>query len=1000
MKKNFKPFYALIFCLMMILSLACFPSAKTKASAISPLTIYFNANGGQCETASLETDEEGKLSNLPTATYSNYVFMGWFLSSADESPVTNETTFSESKTLIAKWASKTYEYEISNSAENLASITGKTNSDGLTYSLGENISTNEELMSLIFNDLAGSSSLSINFNNFVSLNNSPITLNFKTLTITGKISSSFESPTLLVSAPEDDSIVTMKDLTIESNSCAIKFTNNEYSGSVIFETVDLDFTNNDEYGFDIVGTNLSLTFKKHFTHSCTKLFHFLNGLNVTIVGDHKEGLTSDSNIVATLDYDVTDRLLMTNFGVFNNAIFKLLPTDDFYVIEPNANYPNYYASSKIKINYNANGGAFKYDHTITTRFSYRSTSTLFPVSDDISNAHYEFICWLGKLNLTDEEKSTYGVSHNTYYFNKTQFSAFVESGYDMTKLDEIFACQLDDITENDGFTKYAYDETEESIDFLVVNYFISQKKTPTFIAKYNPITYSISFDTRGGNTISPIYANYGDAITAPTTPTKKGYTFIGWFSDEDLRIEYTFLTMTDENPTIYAKWEIKTATITFVANNETENTTYTNTYGSLIEFPTLTKTGHSLEGWYTDSSLTSKYTSLTTPDEDMILYANWTLNFYYIYLNAGFGLLTNPIYQAYGTKVTAPENPTNTGYDFFGWYTDKTFKTPYEFSTMPAKNITIYAQWLIKEITISFETNCTASISPIKQNYGTNVTAPTTPLNAGYRFVGWFSDKELTEKYVFSTMPEQNIKLYAKWEKKSDISITINSKTTSLKDAEKGFALNTNISGFVVEYLVDGSWTSNIPTKIGKYDVRVYRAEDETYTEFSKVLSEGYVITANTLNLTWLIILLFAFSLLELVVIIVVRIMRKDKAKNAVMLSVAFTFGVIPTSQFVLIVIGAVLAIFGFVMVVYELVKLHKTNPEIDMTPSLYDNQATLSKMKDKSEDKKIDKKVDALLNKEFNVDLMQKELQEKQKDNDELLRKTEDFDNLSQNDE
>lgn len=999
MKKNFKPFYALIFCFMMMLSLVGFPSAKTKANAISPLTIYFNANGGSCETESLETDENGKLSKLPTATYSNYVFMGWFLNSSDTTPVTLETTYSESKTLIAKWASKTHEYEIATNGEGLASITGKTNSEGLTYSLGENISTNEELFSLISNDLAGETSLSINFNNFVSLNDSPISLNYKTVTVTGKVSSSFESPTLSVSAPENDTLITMKDLTIESNSCAITFTNNEFSGNVIFETVNLVSTNNDDYGFDITGTNLSLTFRKHFTHTNKKLFHFINGLNVTIVGDHKEGLSSNSNISATLDYDVTDRLLMTNFGIFNNAIFTLLPTDDFYVTESNPNYPNYYGSSKIKINYNTNGGAFKYDHEITLRFPYKSTALLFPVSDDISNLHYDFVCWLGKLTLTDEEKSAYGVSQNEYYFNKTQFLAFIESGYDMTKLDEIFATQIDDISENDGFTKYAYDETEESIDFLVVKFFISQKKTPTFIAKYSPITYSISFETNGGTAVAPIYANYGEVITVPEAPTKTGYTFVGWFSDEDLSIGYSFSTMTDKNPTLYAKWEIKSATITFVSNNGTENSSFTDTYGSLIEFPSLSKTGHSLEGWYTDALFTNKFTSLTTPDSDITLYANWTVNYYYIYLNAGFGILTDPIYQAYGTPVTAPESPTNIGYDFFGWYTDTTFRTPYVFSTMPAENITIYAQWLIKEITISFETNCSATVSPIKQNYGTTVSAPITPTNAGYKFIGWFSDEDLTTRYEFTTMPEENIKLYAKWEKKSTISITANSKTTELKDTEKGFSVSSSLSGFVVEYLVDGTWTTAVPTKIGKYDVRIYRAEDETYAEFSQVLSEGYIVTANTLNLSWLVILLFAFSIFELVLIIIIRKMRKDKAKNAVMYSVAFTFGVIPTSQFVLIIIGALIAIFGFVMVVYELVKLHKTNPEVDTTPSAYDNQATIAKMTDKSEDKKIDSKVDALLNKEFDVDLMQRELQEKQRENDELLNKSED-DSLSQKDE
>ena len=43
-------------------------------------------------------------------------------------------------------------------------------------------------------------------------------------------------------------------------------------------------------------------------------------------------------------------------------------------------------------------------------------------------------------------------------------------------------------------------------------------------------------------------------MTAPTAPTKTGYTFAGWYSDAGLTTPYTFTTMPASSITLYAKW--------------------------------------------------------------------------------------------------------------------------------------------------------------------------------------------------------------------------------------------------------------------------------------------------------------------------------------------------------------------------------------------------------------------------------------------------------------
>ena len=77
--------------------------------------------------------------------------------------------------------------------------------------------------------------------------------------------------------------------------------------------------------------------------------------------------------------------------------------------------------------------------------------------------------------------------------------------------------------------------------------------------------------------------------------------------------------------------------------------------------------------------------------------------------------------------------------------------------TMPAENITVKAQWEINQYTITFDTNGGSEIAPITQDYGTEITAPDNPTRKGYTFKGW--DKEIPK-----TMPAENMTVKAQWE--------------------------------------------------------------------------------------------------------------------------------------------------------------------------------------------------------------------------------------------
>ena len=259
----------------------------------------------------------------------------------------------------------------------------------------------------------------------------------------------------------------------------------------------------------------------------------------------------------------------------------------------------------------------------------------------------------------------------------------------------------------------------------------------TLYPVWNTNKYTITFDTNGGSEIAPITQDYGTKITAPDNPTRKGYTFKGW----DKEIPET---MPAENITVKAQWEINQYTITFDTNGGSEIAPITQDYGTKITAPdNPTRKGYTFKGW-------DKEIPETMPAENITVKAQWEINQYTITFDTNGGSEIAPITQDYGTKITAPDNPTRKGYTFKGW--DKEIP-----ETMPAENITVKAQWEINQYTITFDTNGGSEIAPITQDYGTKITAPDNPTRKGYTFKGW--DKEIPE-----TMPAENITVKAQWE--------------------------------------------------------------------------------------------------------------------------------------------------------------------------------------------------------------------------------------------
>src|SRR5690606_26801214 len=117
------------------------------------------------------------------------------------------------------------------------------------------------------------------------------------------------------------------------------------------------------------------------------------------------------------------------------------------------------------------------------------------------------------------------------------------------------------------------------------------------------------------------------------------------------------------------------------------------TSSSSLNLPTPIKEGYEFDGWYTDSDFNVIFTigSLLT-NTNLTLFAKWNpiINQVTVTFDVDGGTEISPQQISSGTTITAPVDPTKTGFTFAGWYADSTRETTFLFTTAISTNTTIY----------------------------------------------------------------------------------------------------------------------------------------------------------------------------------------------------------------------------------------------------------------------------------------------------------------------
>ncbi len=239
--------------------------------------------------------------------------------------------------------------------------------------------------------------------------------------------------------------------------------------------------------------------------------------------------------------------------------------------------------------------------------------------------------------------------------------------------------------------------------------------------------------------------------------------------------------MPDQDVTLYAQWTINQHQLTFDLNGAsgTAPGAQSLNFGTLgIEAIAPQRAGYVFNGWNTasdGSGSTWDFTTTTMPDQDVTLYAQWTINQHQLVfdLNGANGTAPSAQSLSFGTLAIEPTAPQRAGYVFNGWNTasDGSGSTwDFTTTTMPDQDVTLYAQWTINQHQLTFDLNGASGTAPSAQslNFGTLAIEPTAPQRAGYVFNGWNTASDgsgSTWDFTTTTMPDQDVTLYAQWDK-------------------------------------------------------------------------------------------------------------------------------------------------------------------------------------------------------------------------------------------
>lgn len=321
-----------------------------------------------------------------------------------------------------------------------------------------------------------------------------------------------------------------------------------------------------------------------------------------------------------------------------------------------------------------------------------------------------------KTMILDEYNKvlTFSYSANTYDYTVRHIKQLPDGSYDEANAEvETLSGKFEAlaaVTAKDYGSHYPTNDADTKQNIKI-------EKGLTIDVKYDLDEHTLTFETNGGSAINPVTVRHGNAVARPADPTKDKYTFIGWYADPEFTEEYDFATVLEADKTIYAKFELTSTPIGDIyvrydvlhikqlpdgtydlANAEVEHLSAKKDTTVTAVVKDYRATHHinvnSTLSKLTDTAI-QPYPGADGKPVYTILSVYYDLDFHTLTFDTMGGSRIDPVTVRHGNAVAKPKDPVNGGYIFDGWYTDKTYRTPYNFATVLTQDTTIYAKWFL-----------------------------------------------------------------------------------------------------------------------------------------------------------------------------------------------------------------------------------------------------------------------------------------------------------------
>ena len=758
--------------------------------------IGYNLNGGSVIGNPSFYNVDTNTFTLSNPTKTGYTFLGWTGSNGDtpQKTVTINKDSTGDRSYIANWKANTYSV-VFNSNGGSGTMPNQVHTYGSSLALSQNKFTKTGYTFAGWNTQANGSGTSYtngqSVKNLTASNGATVTLyaqwKVNNYTLTFNPNGGSVSPTSK-SVAYGSQYGTLPTPTRTGYTFTGWFT--AASGGTKVSTTTTMGAGNATIYAQWTPTNYTITYN-------------LNG------GTNPSGVATSYNITSsTITLPTPNRSGYTFAGWYTNSSFTGSAVTS--IAKGSTGNKVFYAKwtpANYTISYNLNGGSVSGNPT-----SYNIETATFTLKNPTKTG-YTFTGWTGSNGSTAQTSvsiakgSTGNKSYTANWRANTYTVAYNANGGSGTTASSSHTYGVAKTLTANAFTRtgYTFKGWNTKADGSGTSYTNSQSvsnltstngSTVTLYAQWtaNTYTYNIVYKSSTGKALgtSTVAGTFGSSKSV-SAPDKTGYTTPS---------AQTVVFDSTSAKTITFTYPIVNYTISYNLNggSVSGNPSSYNIESAAITLKNPSKTGNTFKGW-TGSNGTTAQTSVSIPSGSIgnkSYTANWNVNSYTATFNGNGGSAGTSITKPYGSQLGTLPTSSRTGYTFRGWFTAASGGTQITATTtMPASNVTYYAQWTANTYTVNYNANGgTGTTASSSHTYGVAKALTSNGFSrTGYTFLGWSTSPSATTATYTNGQSVSNLSstngatvtLYAVW-KVNSYTLTFNPNGGTVSETSRKVA--------------------------------------------------------------------------------------------------------------------------------------------------------------------------------------------------------------------